>query len=87
MKKPEPIDNPDALRFAIIDGKLWAAWAMLDGNIMAGTLVRERYDSYTVLRVDGSTCHVPTDRMYPASPDDILAACYFYSTTPPPPPH
>ena len=63
---------------------LWTTWKMLDGCTMAGSLVTPTIgrDAFTVLRVDGTTCHVPTTKCHPATVDDILRAGRFYATTP-----
>ena len=70
--------------FAESGNKLWTAWKMRDGCTMAGLLVTPTIgrDAFTVLRADGTTCHVPTSECHPATHDDILRACRFYETTP-----
>lgn len=69
--------------FTDLGGQPWTAWKMRDGCTMAGSLVAPgRYlDTYTVLRVDGTTCHVPTCKCHPATIGDILRANRFYTTT------
>ena len=60
----------------------WVAWNMLDGNVMAGDVIqvghREGRDLLNVVRVDGSTCAVPADKVRDATPDEIKAARAFY---------
>jgi len=72
---------PDYPEFAIIDGKHVTRWLLIDGNVMTGRLVRSSItmDAYTVLRPDGTTCHVPTDKCSPATEGDVLEAIGFFS--------
>lgn len=56
------------------------AWTMLDGNIMAGTVVSEFRGRLEVRRVDGGMVSIQEEFVHDASPDEILAACDFYRT-------
>jgi hypothetical protein len=54
---------------------------MLDGHLMAGTVVRCSGDGdrYEIRRVDGGMCLVPARWLNEASPIDILEACAFFT--------
>ena len=58
----------------------YVAWTMLDGNVMAGRVEYEGYDTCNVHRVDGSLVTVKTDRLRPATESDVNAAIRFYQT-------
>lgn len=56
------------------------AWKMLDGNVMAGTVVDSRGGTLYVKRVDGGSVIIHESKVHDATPDEILAACDFYRT-------
>lgn len=62
-----------------LDHAKYVRWTMFDGNVMAGKIVRENYSTYTVQRVDGSTCHVPKCEVTQATLDEVDAAIAFYT--------
>lgn len=67
-------------RFAEIGGRLYTKWYMIDGHVMTGELIARAVtqDAYTVIRPDGTTCHVPACECTPATPEDILKAISFF---------
>jgi hypothetical protein len=56
------------------------AWKLLDGNLMAGTVIDSLGGTLFVRRVDGGTCTIHESKVRDASPDDILLACDFFRT-------
>lgn len=87
MNQLTATDNPSPEHFSrFVDGKFHTAWTMRDGHTMAGVFLCycgfRSPRCFTVMRVDGTTCHVPVTECKPASPDDIEWAVKFYSTTP-----
>lgn len=55
------------------------AWTMLDGNVMAGTIVDAVSETYQIKRVDGTVCYRAYSDLHVASNDEILAACQFFA--------
>lgn len=56
------------------------SWTMADGNIMAGQIIFEGYNTYRIRRVDGGICEIKKGKVKDATPEEILKACEFFTT-------
>jgi hypothetical protein len=79
----ETVHNEFPEHFAIINKRETTAWNLICGHVMTGTLVCPNgySDTYTVVRPDGTSCHVPTNKCRPATEQDVLDSIAFYSNS------